>query len=167
MSAYVPPAMRAKVAPETYGSTGLSKKSGASVKIDTTSIKDFPTLGSGSGQSSGPKKTWGRPGGADFAGLAKAWAEKDDDEKKRKDEEELRRVEEESRNRPVQMRRIRSQDLDASRIYSNYPVSMTEDNYSADYHSDCYDIYDSHNIPNTMNGGGSNPLGIKRDDFEF
>jgi hypothetical protein len=165
MSAYVPPAMRAKVAPEQTSTKG---KHSIGMKIDSASMKDFPSLGSNR-TSTTPKQAWGRTGGgSNFAEMAKAWAEKDDEDKKRKDEDDLRRAEEEARNRPVYMRRIRSQNSGHSSIYSHYPVSMTEDDYVIEHHNnDQYDDYDSSHYDTPTKSPASNPLGIKRDEFEY
>lgn len=67
-------------APARYVPPGRKAHAAQSPVIDIKSHAQFPTLGNSPAPA---KKSWGAPKDVAFAGLAKQWAEKDDDDKKR------------------------------------------------------------------------------------
>ena len=181
MSTYVPPSMRSKVTPDaplnnlqpTYTTTSsLGVKPNKFVQIDTASTKEFPSLGTSSTNTTPPvKSTWGRQGTAtSFADMAKAWANKDEEDRVKKEQDEERCKMEEARQQPLYVRRRRYNDGRVTHIDAvyNYPTSMA-DEYEEERHvcTNAHNEDDNYDDNNDITSTTSNPLGIYQDDFKF
>lgn len=179
MASYVPPALRTKVSPDT--------KRAKHVNIDVSSPTEFPDIGrhktsqlskqlaSSASTVSTPKKTTSTL--KNFADLAKAWADKDEDDRMRKEQEEQQKVIEEAKIRPVYFRYSKTQNVNMHNSYSSSSYkpysSLADDVYTSEYEDSFeHDIHDRHNdrydeyVTLPSNNTSANPLGISRDDFK-
>ena len=177
---YIPPSARSssKIVPETISlpsitpvplaatresqgvyspPTSTTKSTGKMVKqVDTSSTIEFPALGSSSTPKPQGTKTAAQQ---NFASLAKSWADKDEDDRKKKEQEEIQRNAERVQAQFVGTHiRLFKQTIDTS--YTDGQVNSNTNVY--DYEYDGFEEEDEH-----PNQPSSNPLGIKRDHFGF
>lgn len=182
MSAYIPPNLRAKVAP--FPTADGNKMPNIQVQsqmnrknphIDTSSLLEFPEIGkkpnsitSTSHLTVKPKSVWGTKSPHDnFASKAKEWADKDENDRAQREEEEQKRIIDEAKRRPVYVRRNRNYDDDEYPTWNEkqHTSSLADDVYTS-YHTSSY-TDDSANDIHTPTTHISNPLGIRREDYEF
>jgi hypothetical protein len=137
-------------------------KSKNTVNIDTSSPTEFPTIGKPKTENTASQNKWCSPKSTvSFAQMAKAWSVKDDEDRLQKKQEEQQKLKEECQ-RPVYVRRQNTDNhththTHTSYVTYNYPIGTTET------HSDL----DEEEAQQQPKSAVSNPLGIRREDFEF